>query len=95
MADIYVQPLRLGWRRPHFDLVTGYAFYVPTGSIVPDVGPTGVSRAQWTHQISFGGTVYFDQRRSWQLSLALPLGRREIPTVPTIPVDSAAWPGPR
>lgn len=68
LADVYVQPLRLGWRRPHFDLVTGYAFYVPVGSIEPDEGPTTVSRAQWTHEISFGGTVYFDRRGSWQLS---------------------------
>ena len=27
-----------------------------------------MSRAQWTHEISFGGTVYFDRRGSWQLS---------------------------
>ena len=68
LADVYVQPLRLGWRLSHFDLVTGYAFYVPVGSIEPDEGPTTVSRAQWTHELSFGGTVYFDQRGSWQLS---------------------------
>jgi hypothetical protein len=68
LADVYVQPLRLGWRRSHFDLVTGYAFYVPVGSITQDEGPTGVSRAQWTHEISFGGTVYFDHRGSWSLS---------------------------
>jgi len=68
LADVYVQPLRLGWRLSHFDLVTGYAFYVPVGSIAPDEGPTGVSRAQWTHEISFGGTVYFDRRGSWSLS---------------------------
>ncbi len=68
LADVYVQPLRLGWRLSHLDLVTGYAFYVPVGSIAPDEGPTGVSRAQWTHEISFGGTVYFDHRGSWSLS---------------------------
>ena len=68
VADVYVQPLRLGWRLSHFDLVTGYAFYVPVGSIAGDQGPTGVSRAQWTHEISFGGTVYFDHRGSWSLS---------------------------
>jgi hypothetical protein len=68
LADVYVQPVRLGWRLSHFDLVAGYAFYVPVGSTTPDEGPTGVSRAQWTHEISFGGTVYFDHRGSWQLS---------------------------
>jgi hypothetical protein len=68
VADVYVQPVRLGWRLSHFDLVTGYAFYVPVGSITQDEGPTGVSRAQWTHEISVGGTVYFDHRGSWSLS---------------------------
>ena len=48
--------------------MTGYAFYAPVGSVTQDEGPTGVSRAQWTHEISFGGTVYFDRRGSWSLS---------------------------
>jgi hypothetical protein len=68
VADVYVQPLRLGWRLSRFDVVTSYAFYVPVGSIQPDEGPSGVSRAQWTHELSLGGTVYFDGRGSWQLS---------------------------
>jgi len=68
VADVYVQPVRLGWRLSHCDLVTGYAFYVPVGSMAQDEGPTGVSRAQWTHEISLGGTVYFDRRGSWSLS---------------------------
>ena len=68
LADVYLQPLRLGWRQSRFDLVIGYAFYVPVGRIEQDEGPTGISRAQWTHELSFGGTVYFDRRGSWQLS---------------------------
>jgi hypothetical protein len=68
LGDVYVQPLRLGWRLSHVDLVTGYGLYVPTASVEPDDGTSGVSRAQWSHQISFGGTVYFDKRRSFALS---------------------------
>jgi hypothetical protein len=68
LADLYVQPLRLGWRLKRLDLVIGYAFYAPTGRIEAEEGPTALSRAQWTHQINFGGTVYFDRRRSWKLS---------------------------
>jgi hypothetical protein len=68
LADVYVQPLRLGWRLRHFDLVTGYAFYVPSGSLEPDDGPTSVSRAQWSHQLLAGATAYFDRARSWTLS---------------------------
>lgn len=74
LADLYVQPLRLGWRLPHLDLVTGYAFYVPTGRFEP--GPRGgVSRAQWSHEFSAGGTVSFDREKSWTLSV---LGSYEL-----------------
>jgi hypothetical protein len=69
LADLYVQPLRLGWRLPRLDLVIGYAFYAPTGSIEAEKGTTATSRPQWTHEILFGGTVYFDRRRSWKLSV--------------------------
>jgi hypothetical protein len=68
LGDLYVQPLRLGWKLRRFDIVTAYAFYVPTASVAPEQGPTGVSRAQWSHQLSFGGTIYFDRRRTWALS---------------------------
>jgi hypothetical protein len=68
LADVYVQPIRLGWRRSRFDLVTGYSFYVPVGSTTQDEGPTGVSRGQWTHELSFGGTARFDRGGSWALS---------------------------
>ena len=67
LADVYVQPLRLGWRLPHVDLVTGYAFYVPTGRFTPGLRG-GVSRAQWSHEFSAGATVAFDRDRTWMLS---------------------------
>jgi hypothetical protein len=67
LADIYMQPLKLGWRLSHLDLVTGYAFYIPTGRFSPG-RRGGVSRAQWSHEFSLGGTVYFDSDRTWQLS---------------------------
>jgi hypothetical protein len=67
LADIYIEPLRLGWRVPHVDLVTGYAFYVPTGRFT--TGGTGsVSSAQWSHEFSLGTTVYFDRNRTFQFS---------------------------
>jgi hypothetical protein len=67
LADVYIQPLRLGWRVPHLDLVTGYAFYIPTGRVEPG-GRTGVSRAQWSHELSLGTAIYFDRERTWHLS---------------------------
>ena len=67
LADVYVQPLKLGWRLPHLDLVAGYAFYVPTGRFEPG-GRGGVSRASWSHELSLGHTIFFDRRRRLYLS---------------------------
>jgi hypothetical protein len=67
LADVYVQPLRLGWAVPHLDVVTGYAFYIPTRRVEPG-GGSGVSRASWSHEGSLGGTAYIDRARTWQIS---------------------------
>jgi hypothetical protein len=67
LADAYIQPLKLGWRAPHLDAQLGYAFYVPTGRLEPG-GRGGVSRGAWSHELSFGGTVYGDRARTWRLS---------------------------
>jgi hypothetical protein len=57
LSDIYVQPLRFGWRSAHLEAVAGYAFYVPTSRIEPGGQPTGVGRASWSHELSAGATV--------------------------------------
>jgi hypothetical protein len=67
VGDIFVQPLKLGWRRPQFDVVAGYAFYVPTRAYEAD-SPSGISQSQWSHELSVGGTVAESYLRSWQLS---------------------------
>lgn len=67
LADLYVQPLKLGWRRPRFDVVVGYGFYAPTAPSEPG-GNGGVGRGHWTHEFSLGGTVAFDGARTWRLS---------------------------
>lgn len=66
-GDLFVQPLGLGWRLRRADVVTGYSFYAPTGQATLG-GSGGVGRGYWTHQLSLGGTLFFDDRRSWRLS---------------------------
>lgn len=63
-GDLFVEPARLGLRHPHFDVVTSYGFYAPTG----EAERAGVGLRQWSHQASAGGTVFFDERRGWRLS---------------------------
>ncbi len=67
LGDLYVQPLKLGWKLDRFDVVTGYAFYAPTGHFDPG-GREGVGSGQWTHEFSLGGTAYFDRGKTWRLS---------------------------
>jgi hypothetical protein len=67
VGDLYVQPLKLGWRPGPLEIVAGYAFYAPTGSF-DDEGTTGLGRSQWTQEFSVGGTVHFGPGKSVNLS---------------------------
>lgn len=67
LADVYVQPLRLGWRLPHLDVVAGYAFYVPTRRFVPG-GQGNLGRGSWSHEATLGAALFVDGARSWHVS---------------------------
>lgn len=66
-ADLFVQPVKLGWRLGRVELVLAYAFYAPTAASEPG-GNDGIGRGQWTHEGSTGGTLYFDHAKTWSLS---------------------------
>jgi len=68
LGDLFVQPLALGGRLHPVDLVAGYAFYAPTGRFTPG-SSTGVGRGHWTHQLSAGGTLFFDRRRAFRCTV--------------------------
>jgi len=63
-GDLFVEPARLGLRHARFDVVTSYALYAPTGQ----AERSGVGARQWSHQVSAGGTVFFDEHRGWRIS---------------------------
>src|SRR5206468_5026649 len=62
LADIYIQPARLGWRKDHFDLVGSYGVYLPTGLFAIARGKS-VSTGHVTHEFSLGGTIYANKNR--------------------------------
>jgi hypothetical protein len=66
-SDLFVQPLRAGWRAARYDFVTAYMVYAPTGRFEPRGG--GVGRGYWTHQLSLGGAAYFDTTRTSRASV--------------------------
>ena len=69
LADPYIQPIRLGWRKQRFELVTSYGIYLPTDKSAL-AGGSGISSGQITHQFSAGGSGYFKDRTRFLTALA-------------------------
>jgi len=64
LADLFLEPLKVGGRFSHFDAVASYALYAPTRQ----GERSGVGKPQWSHQLSAGGTIFFDDHRRFRLS---------------------------
>jgi len=69
LGDPYIQPIRLGWRKERFDLVTSYGIYLPAGKSAL-AGGSGVSSGRVTHEFSAGGSSYFKDRTRFLTALA-------------------------
>jgi hypothetical protein len=63
LADVYVQPARVGWRSDRVDVVGGYGLYIPTGTS-PLAGGKGLSTGHVTNEFSAGGTIFADGNRT-------------------------------
>jgi hypothetical protein len=63
-TDLWVQPIQLGWHKKQADFITWYAFYAPTGSYEAGANDNH-GYGQWSHELSLGSTVYFDENRAW------------------------------
>lgn len=64
LADLFIEPLMLGWRLPRLDITSSYSLYAPTGQL----NRRGYAQPQWSQQISVGSTVFFDDERNLRLS---------------------------
>lgn len=74
VGDIIVDPMVLSWSKKKYDIAFGLGAVAPTGSydITKAASP---GKSFWTALITFGGTYYFDEHKSWSASL---LSRYEI-----------------
>lgn len=68
IGDIQFEPVLLSWHFDGFDLAAGYAVWAPTGDFSVN-RPDLISKGFWSHMLTFGGTYYFDQDKTWALSL--------------------------
>ncbi len=61
-ADLWVQPITLGWSFKRADTYVGYAFMAPTGRYA--AGATdNIGSGYWGHDITAGTTLYLTKKR--------------------------------
>lgn len=66
LSDLYFEPLTLSWHGQQYDAAFGYSFFAPTACSSPGTAKPG--KGFWTHMITLGGTVYFDEQKTWSFS---------------------------
>jgi hypothetical protein len=75
LGDIFIEPITLSWHWQQADAGIGYGLWAPTGNPDPAGFTGGTGQGTWTHMMTAGGTLYFDQKKTWAFSA---LGRYEI-----------------
>ena len=76
LGDIYIDPVFIGWHGKQWDATAAFGVYLPTGEYDSD-RPASPGMGFWTFMFSAGGTLYFDEAKTWSASL---LARYEIHT---------------
>lgn len=64
-GKVFIKPVQLGARLPHVDVIGSYSLYVPTSQ----GERAGIGRPELSEQLAAGGTVFFDDRRGWRVSM--------------------------
>ena len=74
IGDIFLEPFGLAWHGDKYDLAFALSVFLPSADFDID-DPVTPGRGFWTGMVSFGGTQYFGENKSWAASL---LARYEI-----------------
>jgi len=67
LADLYVQPVNLGWKTPRADFIAGIGIFAPTGEYEPG-GSSNRGLGMWSYELFGGTTVYLDEAKSWHFA---------------------------
>jgi hypothetical protein len=84
-ADMYVQPLNLGWHLKRADVAVGYAFSAPTGRYTAGASDN-VGSGYWGNNITSGTTVYITKDKGTSANLATDWeihGQRQTASTPS------------
>ena len=66
-ADLYIQPITLGWNTDRADFFAGLGIYAPTGKYEAG-GDSNRGLGMWSYELLGGTTVYFDAARTWHFA---------------------------
>jgi hypothetical protein len=72
LADMYIQPVSLGWHLKQADFNTAYGIFIPTGRYTAGANDN-IGLGMWGHELSAGTTVYFDKAKVWQVATSAAL----------------------
>jgi hypothetical protein len=67
LADLYVQPISLGWNTPRADFIAGIGIFAPTGDHEAG-GSSNRGLGMWSYELFGGTTVYLDEAKSWHFA---------------------------
>ncbi len=66
-ADLYMQPISLGWHLDRADFLAGLGLYAPTGDY--EFGSdTNSGLGMWSYELYGGTTLFFDDEKSWHFA---------------------------
>lgn len=66
-ADLYFQPVNLGWHTARADFTAGLGVYAPTGEY-EEGGSDNTGLGMWSLEFFAGATLYLDEAKSWHIS---------------------------
>jgi hypothetical protein len=67
LADLYIQPIALGWNTDRADFTAGLGIYAPTGEFEA-LGDSNRGLGMWSYKVFGGTTVYFDEQKTWHFA---------------------------
>jgi hypothetical protein len=67
LADLYVQPINLGWTTPRADFIAGLGVFAPMGEYQAG-GDRNLGLGMWSYELFAGTTLYFDEARTWHFA---------------------------
>ncbi|OGV42704.1 MAG: hypothetical protein A2X46_05410 [Lentisphaerae bacterium GWF2_57_35] len=68
IGDPFVEPLGLSWHGKQYDAAVAGGAYLPVGDYDKD-DAASPGKDMWTFMLTAGGTVYFDQEKTWAASI--------------------------